>query len=75
MAFCVFISAATHAKDEGHDGKSIEAGLTDLLSCMMPKYVIMSDDLPRLPSRKIDRNVLKKIVGEMDATALQKCFL
>jgi aryl carrier-like protein len=45
----------------------LREGLTTLTPYMMPKYVFPMGDLPKLPSRKTDRKLLRHSAEDMDS--------
>jgi len=85
VAFCVFesvtelpspdkiLSTLDHKEDfqKLHQGL-LTAGLTPY---MIPNIVLPILDLPKLPSRKIDRKVLRRIVEDFDSAVLRRYTL
>ncbi|KAJ5084968.1 hypothetical protein N7532_009739 [Penicillium argentinense] len=71
-AFCIFTpmrsSDIQDADGDYHGFRSqLREGLTTLTPYMMPKYVFPMGDLPKLPSRKTDRKLLRKSAEDMDS--------
>ncbi|KAF5647813.1 non-ribosomal peptide synthetase [Fusarium tjaetaba] len=82
VAFCTFNDAA------GMDGAgildpstmrdtftSLHEKLGSLATYMVPKFVIPMADFPKLPSRKVDRKALKKMLDDLDRDFLAQCVL
>ncbi|KAG9506565.1 NRPS protein [Fusarium musae] len=83
VAFCTFDDRATGA--DGTDildpsamrdtFTSLHEKLGSLATYMIPKFVIPMADFPKLPSRKIDRKALKKMLDDLDRDFLAQCVL
>ncbi|KAF5592231.1 non-ribosomal peptide synthetase [Fusarium pseudoanthophilum] len=82
VSFCTFNDAA------GTDGNgilspssmrdafaSLHERLGSLATYMIPKFVIPMADFPKLPSRKVDRKALKKMLDDLDRDFLAQCVL
>ncbi|KAF5539387.1 non-ribosomal peptide synthetase [Fusarium mexicanum] len=82
VAFCTFSEAT------GMDGTailepstmrdkfaSLYEKLGSLATYMIPKFVIPMADFPKLPSRKVDRKALKKMLEDLDRDFLAQCVL
>ncbi|KAF5543764.1 non-ribosomal peptide synthetase [Fusarium phyllophilum] len=83
VAFCTFNDHAA-----GMDGTgilepstmrgtftSLHEKLGSLATYMIPKFVIPMADFPKLPSRKVDRKALKKMLDDLDRDFLAQCVL
>lgn len=71
-AFCIFTamrSSDIQDADADYHGfrSQLREGLTTLTPYMMPKYVFPMGDLPKLPSRKTDRKLLRQSAEDMDS--------
>ncbi|KAF4497413.1 non-ribosomal peptide synthetase [Fusarium agapanthi] len=83
VAFCTFNNAATGADGTGvidppslRDAfGSLHEKLGSLATYMIPKFVIPMADFPKLPSRKVDRKALKKMLDDLDRDFLAQCVL
>jgi amino acid adenylation domain-containing protein len=54
---------------------SLHEKLGSLATYMIPKFVIPMADFPKLPSRKVDRKALKKMLEDLDRDLLAQCVL
>ncbi|KAF4344409.1 non-ribosomal peptide synthetase [Fusarium beomiforme] len=54
---------------------SLHEKLGSLATYMIPKFVIPMADFPKLPSRKVDRKALKKMLDDLDRDFLAQCVL
>ncbi|KAF5254009.1 hypothetical protein FANTH_1191 [Fusarium anthophilum] len=81
VAFCTFSEAA--GTDTGilepstmrDTFASLHEKLGSLATYMVPKFVIPMADFPKLPSRKVDRKALKKMLDDLDRDFLAQCVL
>ncbi|CVL02586.1 non-ribosomal peptide synthetase [Fusarium mangiferae] len=84
VAFCTFDADTT----AGTNGTGIldpstmrdtfgamHENLGSLATYMVPKFVIPMTDFPKLPSRKVDRKALKKMLEDLDRDFLAQCVL
>lgn len=73
-AFCIFspsTSATVQDPTHYHDRiRQLRRQLGTLATYMVPKYILPMGTFPKLPSRKTDRKLLKKLIEEMDSATL-----
>ncbi|KAH7182098.1 hypothetical protein DER46DRAFT_670449, partial [Fusarium sp. MPI-SDFR-AT-0072] len=84
VAFCTFNGDAAVGADStgvldpsSHRDtfSSLHEKLGSLATYMVPKFVIPMADFPKLPSRKVDRKALKKMLDGLDRDFLARCVL
>lgn len=78
-AFCIFKPSQSTEIQDAAQYRDLIAQLRDQLTTlppyMIPKYAFPLGDLPKLPSRKTDRKILKAQVEAMDALQLNQYSL
>ncbi|KAF5720060.1 non-ribosomal peptide synthetase [Fusarium mundagurra] len=83
IAFCTFNDDAAETDSTGilnpstmrDTFTSLHEKLGSLATYMIPKFVIPMADFPKLPSRKVDRKALKKMLDDLDRDFLAHCVL
>ncbi|KAF9775207.1 hypothetical protein IL306_006717, partial [Fusarium sp. DS 682] len=83
VTFCTFSNDAAEADSTGiinpsslrDTFSSLHEKLGSLATYMIPKFIIPMADFPKLPSRKVDRKALKKMLDDLDRDLLTQCVL
>ncbi|KAG5811425.1 hypothetical protein H9Q74_013570 [Fusarium xylarioides] len=83
VAFCTFSGDAAGTDGTGLLDPStmrdtftnLHEKLGSLATYMIPKFIIPMADFPKLPSRKVDRKALKKMLDDLDRDLLSQCVL
>ncbi|EXK83823.1 hypothetical protein FOQG_11982 [Fusarium oxysporum f. sp. raphani 54005] len=84
VAFCTFnddVAAGTDITGIIDPSKlrdtftNLHEKIGSLATYMIPKFVIPMADFPKLPSRKVDRKALKKMLDDLDRDLLSQCVL
>ncbi|KAJ3541872.1 hypothetical protein NM208_g4404 [Fusarium decemcellulare] len=81
VAFCIYDKEVASAYKSGAQDPSLfrdivgnlREKLGSLATYMIPKFVIPMSTFPKLPSRKVDRKTLKKVIDEFDREYLAQC--
>jgi amino acid adenylation domain-containing protein len=81
VAFCIFSNNV--AESDGTDildptslrdtFESLNEKLGSLATYMIPKFIIPMANFPKLPSRKVDRKALRKMLDDLDRDFLAQC--
>ncbi|KAF6815312.1 bacitracin synthase 3 [Colletotrichum sojae] len=83
VAFCVFDEGIATVDESGAQDPSalrstideLRGSLGSLATYMVPKFVIPMSTFPKLPSRKVDRKTLKKVVDDLPHDFMAQCVL
>ena len=86
VAFCIFNDSESASAEDGSLGiqdaqehtesyVAMRESLGSLATYMVPKFVIPMGNFPKLPSRKVDRKSLQKMLGELDTAVISRYTL